>query len=1671
MRNIYILCFFVFISCKLFAQKDLPNPPPDFQSIPAGSFVIAMDTSYQKIVPVGQAPFNLKAYGLINKLLQNGFPVKWAIRAGKTLNGIDFTAQAERIFPSTTAPAMMNFRGGPFIVSDTSICGLTTQNIIQSFGNNVCVYQLKNTEVIDIRYSINNRPKVAIFTNGGNQLIHAKILDAAGISNYDFLDAANISSLNNCYTLVSEPHWDFISANPVVVNGVKNFVINGGNFFAQCQALETYENYGFFGTTTGISLVNKVVTNTYHNTDLPILQINGTVMENQNGSVRNYAPRAGSTWKNTTYKVISFNGGDTIVALGMHLAPATTMGGNAYFLGSHDYYALNDLRRLNALRMYLNAVFIPSVNNNVWASAGSDQSMSCVGGISLGCSPTGPPGANYVWTPSSGLSCTTCPNPVAIPLSSTNYVVTVTNSSGCTSSDNVMITTNLVYPLANFSAAAVCENSSTAFINQSTNSPVQWNWNFGDGNTSTAQNPVHTYSSPGTYDVTLTAINNIGCTDTIHKNVIVNPKAVASFSSTAFCFTQPTCFTNASTISSGSITNWSWNFGDPGSGSNTSIQQNPCHTYTTQGINATLTLTTNAGCQSSISLPVTFSPDPVSSFSSTVSCEGDTTCFTNLSSVSSGSIVGWSWNFIDTISGANNTSSAQNPCHFYSSSNNRSAQLTVTSDKGCQSTYSLPVSFYPLPVSAFNATSSCLENATCFSDLSTLSAGAIANRQWSFGEPGSGISNSSSSQNPCHTYSSAGTFNVTLTNISNQGCQSSVSSAVAVSPLPVIDFTPSWACLGAQTCFTNISTIASGSFTGFYWNFSEPVSGSLDTSSLQNPCYVFSSLNPVDVTVILTSDKGCKDTLQRSIVVSSVPTASFNSTVVCPGITTCFSDLSTIPAGSIVDWQWDFSDAASGPADSSSLQNPCHVFLNTSPNVTLTVTSNIGCQNIITIPVSFNPEPASDFSATNSCFGNQTCFTNLTSISSGNIVSHQWDFGEPSSGTANLSVSQNPCHTYSAANSFDVSLTTISDNGCQNNITHAVSVSPLPVADFSTSKTCLGNQTCFTDLSGIPSGSISSYNWNFNDAGSGGLNSSSQANPCHLFSSLSPYNVTLILTSDKGCNDTVTSSVIVSPVPVTNFSSTIECPGNVTCFSDFSSIASGNITNWEWNFSDSSSGSSDSSNSQNPCHTFMNRSSPNVSLIVTSDSGCQNQFRSMVSFNPFAVPDFSSTTTCLGSQTCFNDLSTISSGTIASHQWNFGELNSGSADTSTVQSPCHIFSTASVYNVSLSLTTDLGCESFISQAVSVSPLPVADFISEATCLTKYSSFFDRSSFQNNDTIITWEWNFGDASPNDYRQSPVHTFNSLNTFNVSLITTTIMGCKDTINKQITVHTGPVANFTSPQQDCSPVCENFIDLSQAIDGSITQWHWDFPGGNPNTSLQQNPVICYDNAGTFPVTLIVMNSYGCRDTSYVPQYLTVHPQPVADFYLIREPENLFAPELELGHLWSNDVVKWYWDFGDSSSVDSVNQDPVHTYRNSVLNNNYYYFNIKLNVKNQFGCMAKFNREINVKPLFSFFIPNTFTPNAESPNDLYFGKGRGISEYKIVIFNRWGIVIWECESNGDFRDWDKENGDGMPAACKWDGIYQGRNVQEDVYVWKVELKNIFGDRFNYVGHVNVVR
>ncbi|MEO8087622.1 MAG: gliding motility-associated C-terminal domain-containing protein, partial [Bacteroidota bacterium] len=94
---------------------------------------------------------------------------------------------------------------------------------------------------------------------------------------------------------------------------------------------------------------------------------------------------------------------------------------------------------------------------------------------------------------------------------------------------------------------------------------------------------------------------------------------------------------------------------------------------------------------------------------------------------------------------------------------------------------------------------------------------------------------------------------------------------------------------------------------------------------------------------------------------------------------------------------------------------------------------------------------------------------------------------------------------------------------------------------------------------------------------------------------------------------------------------------------------------------------------------------------------------------------------------------------------------------------------------------------------------------------------------------------------------------------------------------------------------------------------------------------------------------------------------------------------------------------------------------------------------------------------------------------NDMFYGKGRGIRDYEISIFDRWGILIWTCKENGINTDWDRYQQDGMPSSCQWDGTLNAsitdRKLQNDTYVWRVRLTTIFGEVKTYIGHVSAVK
>ncbi len=605
-RVFFVLLLFFISNIHYGQNNDLPNPTQHMETIPAGYFIIPMDTNLQNIVPAGQAPFNLKAYGLINSFLQNNIPVRWAIRSGKSLNQADFTALTEQVYPTVGPAAIRSFYAGPFIVPDTiTLCDGTTQSIIEYFGNNVTVYRLKESISIDIRYKITIKPKIAVFINGGNQEIHASILNEAGIPNYVFLDATHIMDIFSCFTFTSEPHWDINTANPVVVNGVKDFALYGGNFLAQCEAIETYENLGYFMTDKGIKSKGNILSHQYHNADLAFMQIHGTLFEKQTGSVPSWTLNTGSTWKNTSYKMVSHKGTDTVRVVGNHLRQPGEIGGNAFFLGSHNYMGsankpdLSDLQKVNGLRMYLNAVFIPAIDNNAWANAGSGGSVVCTGNVTLGCLPPGPTGSTFTWSPATGLSCTDCPNPIATPTVTTTYYLTVTGGNGCTAIDSCVVTTGTPLSITLNAPAPIC-NGDTSILNINVSSgtgPYEYNWiSNPPGFTSTISNPTIKPTSNTSYSVTVTDAN--GCIATGTTSIAVNAITLTGIPLNETCSgSKNGAITTTISANATLPVSYIWS----NKATTSSISGLPAGTYT-------VTVTDGAGCTTSQSFKISSNP-------------------------------------------------------------------------------------------------------------------------------------------------------------------------------------------------------------------------------------------------------------------------------------------------------------------------------------------------------------------------------------------------------------------------------------------------------------------------------------------------------------------------------------------------------------------------------------------------------------------------------------------------------------------------------------------------------------------------------------------------------------------------------------------------------------------------------------------------------------------------------------------------------------------------------------------------------------------------------------------------------------------------------------------------------------------------------------------------------
>ena len=621
------------------------------------------------------------------------------------------------------------------------------------------------------------------------------------------------------------------------------------------------------------------------------------------------------------------------------------------------------------------------------------------------------------------------------------YTLMTSNSGSCVTATINVPPPN--YPSANFTAVNACEGNPIIFNDNSTinggGSIVSWQWNFGDGNSSTQQNTSHTYANDGTYNTTLIVVSDSGCSDTVTMPVIQLPNPNPDFYIQNYlnqssingiplgiCIYDAVTFSDNSTINNGVINSWQWDFGD----GNTSTQQNPSHNYSNSGqFNVQLTTISDSGCIDSTTFLLTINPQPLANFTAQNECAGVNINFNN---TSTGNVLGSIWDF-----GDGNSSTQLNPSHAYNSSGIYPVTLIAISDSGCLDTTSNNVEAYPIPNANFTGNDVCIYDSLCFTNLSTVNpSDTIVNYIWNFGD-NSPLQNI---QNPCHLYSNYGNYNITLIVGSNNGCIDDTTISFYIHDKPLANFTADTPCVNVPPMqFTDLSTVNGiDNINQWNWDFNT----GQGASSTQHSTFNFGQDGVFPAQLIVTTDFGCKDTVLKNVKVYEKPTADFSvdTAIFCHPYCVNFSDLSSSNSTNIIAWNWDLGN---GEMNNSSAPATCYTNeSNTQTQYytpTLIVENSFGCFDTITKNnfITVWPLPLADFDAQPQPTDIYEPLVEFPNYSVG-ASSWLWHFGDGS----NDSVNYSPQHVYADSGTYYVFLEVWSQYGCYDSIIKPVRINP-----------------------------------------------------------------------------------------------------------------------------------------------------------------------------------------------------------------------------------------------------------------------------------------------------------------------------------------------------------------------------------------------------------------------------------------------------------------------------------------------------------------------------------------------------------------------------------------------------------------------------------------------------
>ena len=598
---------------------------------------------------------------------------------------------------------------------------------------------------------------------------------------------------------------------------------------------------------------------------------------------------------------------------------------------------------------------------------------------------------------------------------------------------------------------------------------------------------------------------------------------------------------------------------------------------------------------------------------------------------------------------------------------------------------------------------------------------------------------------------------------------------------------------------------------------------------------------------------------------------------------------------------------------------------------------------------------------------------------------------------------------------YEVEMIPITGAACSISASIMVSDAPYPVADFNfmPSTVCQGEAINFTDNSTISSGIVEFWRWDFGDgvvtqSANGPITdedftSGTYENPTHNFQSSGNVNVTLTITSDAGCANSVTKPVTILPAPNISAGPDLNlCPGD-----SFTPQGQGGVS-YTWD-----------NGLINGTPSVIGNNTTTFTVTGVDAGGCSATDQMTVNVDVVSLPDAGpDQTICTGE-------SVILSGSGApSYTWDNGVQDGVS----------FVPTQTTTYTVSYSSPN--GCVATDQVTVTLTPLPLIDGGNDVNVCVGQTVVLTATGGAS----YVWDNGISNGIPfNQDMGTVVYTVTGVGS----------NGCENTDQVSVTVNDMPSPSFTIANNiGCAPLTPIFTNTTP---GNGNTCLWNFGNGLTSSVCNTDVTSVYTTSGCHDVSLTITSQFGCVSTYTESNAVCVLSYPVADFTVTPTIMSSIDPVADFDNNSSN-AVSYEWDFGDGSGI-NTSTNPSHVFEETGA------ITVMLVATSPDGCKDTTYQTVIINEELIVYVPNAFTPDNDDYNEVFLPiihSGFDPMTYHLIIFNRWGEVMFESYDH----------------TVGWRGTYGGNIVQDGTYIWRITLKrNGVDKREVFNGHVTIIR